>query len=178
MGPAVDQDGDGHLSELVTGEGEYLPGRSTAHGLADGEDLAVGGPLLGCPPVAARVDGLGSLALAPGFAPAFAPGPGPAGLRRYPRRHGLARAEASAKMVCGVWPVSPSNMQLPPRRPVTPVEIVARSKLCVISISLTVSDAVDVCSRYRPNPGRLGHGLSALLVLGVFPYARAVPTAG
>ena len=173
MGPAVDQDGDGHLSELVTGEGEYL-GAPQRTELADGEDLAVGRPLLGCPPVAARVDGLGSLA----FAPGFAPGPGPAGLRPYLRRHGLARAQASAKMVCGVWPVSPSNMQLPPRRPVTPVEIVARSKLCVIFISLTVSDAVDVCSRYRPNPGRLGHGLSALLVLGVFPYAGAVPTAG
>ena len=64
------------------------------------------------------------------------------------------------------------------RRPVTPVEIAARSKLYVIVISLTVSDAVDVCRRYRLNPGRLGHGLSALLVLGVFPYAEAVPTAG
>jgi hypothetical protein len=61
---------------------------------------------------------------------------------------------------------------------VTPVEIVARSNLCVIFISLTVSDAADVRKRYRLNPGRLGHGLSALLVLGVFPYAGAVPTAG
>jgi hypothetical protein len=28
------------------------------------------------------------------------------------------------------------------------------------------------------NPGRLGRGLSALLVLGVFPYAGAVQTVG
>jgi hypothetical protein len=101
MGPAVDQDGDGHLGELVTGEGEYL-GAPQRTELADGEDHAVGRPLLGCPPVAARVDDLGSLAFAPGFAPAFAPGPGPAGLRPYLRRHGLARAQASAEMVCGV----------------------------------------------------------------------------
>ena len=181
MGPAVDQDGDGHLSELVTGEGEDLGAPQRAE-LADGEDLAVGRPLLGCPPVAAQVDGLGSLACAqaflPVFLPVFAPGPGPAGFRPDLRRHGLARAQASARVVCGVWPVSPSNMQLPPRRPVTPVEIAARFKLCVTFISLTVSDAADVCNRYRPNPGRLGHGLSALLVLGVFPYAGAVPTAG
>src|SRR5437867_8908868 len=94
VGSAVDQDGDGHLSELVTGEGEYL-GTPQRTELADGEDLAVGRPGLGCPPVAARMDGLGSLA----FVPAFVTGAG---------------------------------MQLPPRRPVTPVEIVARSNLCVI----------------------------------------------
>jgi len=32
--------------------------------------------------------------------------------------------------------------------------------------------------RYRLNLRRRGRGLSALLVLGVFPYAGAVPTAG
>ena len=173
MGSAVDQDGGGHLSELVTGEGEYL-GTPQRTELADGEDLAVGRPCLGCPPVAARVDGLGSLA----FVTAFVTGPGLAGLGPDLRGHGLAHPQASARVAFGVWPVSPSSMQLPPRRPVTPVEIVARSNLCVIFISLTVSDAVDVCKRYRLNPGRLGHGLSALLVLGVFPYAGAVPTAG
>ena len=185
MGSAVDQDGDGHLSELVTGEGEDLRAPQRTE-LADGEDLAVGRPRLGCPPVAARVDGVGSLAFVlaftpaftPAFVPAFVPGPGLAGLRPEVRRHGLAHPQASARVAFGVCPVSPSSMQLPPRRPVTPVEIVARSKLCVIFISLTVSDAVDVCKRYRLNPGRLGHGLSALLVLGVFPYAGAVPTAG
>ena len=40
MGSAVDQDGDGHLSELVTGEGECL-GAPQRTELADGEDLAV-----------------------------------------------------------------------------------------------------------------------------------------
>jgi hypothetical protein len=69
MGSAVDQDGDGHLSELVTGEGEYL-GAPQRTELADGEDLAVGRPRLGCPPVAARVDGLG-------FVPGLRPGPRP-----------------------------------------------------------------------------------------------------
>ena len=181
MGSAVDQDGDGHLSELVTGEGEYL-GAPQRTELADGEDLAVGRPCLGFPPVAARMDGLRSLASVavsgPASVPVVVPGPSLSGLRPELRRHGLARPQASARVVRGVWPVSPSSMQLPPRRPVTPVEIVARSNLCVIFISLTVSDAADVCNRYRLNPGRLGHGLSALLVLGVFPYAGAVPTAG
>ena len=177
MGSAIDQDGDGHLSELVTGEGEYL-GAPQRTELADGEDLAVGRPCLGFPPVAAQMDGLGSLAFVPASVPAFVPGPSRSGLRPELRRHGLARPQASARVVRGVCPVSPSSMQLPPRRPVTPVEIAARSNLCVIFISLTVSDAADVCNRYRLNPGRLGHGLSALLVLGVFPYAGAVPTAG
>ena len=77
MGSAVDQDGDGHLSELVTGEGEYL-GAPQRTELADGEDLVVGRPRLGCPPVAARVDGLGSMA----FVPAFVMGPGLAGSAR------------------------------------------------------------------------------------------------
>ena len=57
MGSAVDEDGDGHLSELVTGGGEDL-GASQRTELADGEDLAVGRPRLGRPPVTARVDGL------------------------------------------------------------------------------------------------------------------------
>ena len=41
VGSAVDQDGDGHLSELVTGEGEYL-GAPQRTELADGEDLGRG----------------------------------------------------------------------------------------------------------------------------------------
>jgi hypothetical protein len=193
MGSAVDEDGDGHLSELVTGKRED-PGAPQRTELADGEDLAVGRPRLVGPPVAARVDGLGSLAFVLAFTPAFVlaftpafvlafvpafvPGPGLAGLRPEVRRHGLAHPQASARVAFGVCPVSPSSMQLPPRRPVTPAEIVARSKLCVIFRSLTVSDAVDVCKRYRLNPGRLGHGLSALLVLGVCPYAGARPDGG
>ena len=101
VGSAVDQDGDGHLSELVTGEGEYL-GAPQRTELADGEDLAIGRPRLGCPPVTARVDGL-----------AFVRAPGPAGLGPELRRHGLARAQASARVARGVWPVSPSSMQTP-----------------------------------------------------------------
>ncbi|HET9080799.1 MAG TPA: hypothetical protein VFO01_09835 [Trebonia sp.] len=57
MGSAVDQNGDGHLSKLVTSKGEDLRGPRRTE-LADGEDLTVGRPRLGCPPVAARVDGL------------------------------------------------------------------------------------------------------------------------
>jgi hypothetical protein len=52
VGSAVDQDGDGDLGELVAGEGEYLGAPQRAE-LADGEDLAVGRPCLGRPPVAA-----------------------------------------------------------------------------------------------------------------------------
>jgi hypothetical protein len=105
MGSTVDEDGDGHLSELVTGEGEYL-GAPQRTELADGEDLAVGRPRLGCSPVAPREDDLG-------FVPAFVPGPGLAGLGPELRRHSLARAQASARVACGVWPVSPSSMQTP-----------------------------------------------------------------
>jgi hypothetical protein len=105
VGSAVDEDGDGNLSELVTGEGEDL-GAPLRTELADGEDLAVGRPRLGCPPVAARVDG-------PGLVPAFVPGPGLAGPGPELRRHGLARPQASARAACGVWPVSPSSMQTP-----------------------------------------------------------------
>ena len=94
-----------HLSELVTGEGEYL-GAPQRTELADGEDLTIGRPCLGCPPVAARVDGLG-------FVPVFVLGPGLAGLGPELRHHGLARAQASARVACGVWPVSPSSMQSP-----------------------------------------------------------------
>lgn len=116
MGSAVDQDGDGHLSELVTGEGEYL-GAPHRTEFADGEDLAVGRPRLGCPPMAAGVDGLA-------FVPVFVPGPGLAGFGPERRRHGLARPQASARVACGVGPVSPSSMHMPPGRPVTPAEIV------------------------------------------------------
>jgi len=105
VGSAVDEDGDGHLSELVTGEGEYL-GAPQRTELADGEDLAVGRPRLRRPPVTAPVDGLG-------FVPIFVPGPGLAGLGPELRRHGLARAQASARVACRVWPVSPSSMQSP-----------------------------------------------------------------
>ena len=62
MGSAVDQDGDGHLSELVTGEGENLRAPQRTE-LADGEDLAVGRPRLRRPPVAAWVRDRGPLAL-------------------------------------------------------------------------------------------------------------------
>ena len=101
MGAAVDEDGDGHLSELVTGEGEDL-GAPQRTELADGEDLAIGRPRLGCPPVATQVTGL-----------AFVPGPGLAGLGPELRRHGLAHPQASARVACGVWPLSPSIMQTP-----------------------------------------------------------------
>ena len=74
--------------------------------------------------------------------------------------------------------MSPSSMHVPPGRPVTPAEITGRCHHCVIPISLTVSDAADLCKRYGRNPGRLGRGLSALLVLGVFPYAGAGPDGG
>ena len=53
-----------------------------------------------------NVDGLGG--------PAFVMGPGLAGLGPDLRCHGLARAQASARVAFGVWPVSPSSMQLPP----------------------------------------------------------------
>ena len=49
---------------------------------------------------------------------------------------------------------------------------------CVILISLTVSDAAGLGKRYGLNPRRLSCGLSALLVLGVFPYAGAGPDGG
>ena len=101
MGPAVDEDGDGHLSELVTGEGEDL-GAPQRPELTDGEDLAVGRPRPGCPPVTARVDGL-----------AFVPGPRLARLGPELRRHGLARPQAPARVACGVGPLSPSSMQTP-----------------------------------------------------------------
>jgi hypothetical protein len=57
-------------------------------------------------------------------------------------------------------------------------EIVGGCHHCVILVSLTVSDAADLCKGMAPNPGRLGRGLSALLVFGVFPYAGAVQTVG
>jgi len=98
---AVDEDGDGHLSELVTGEGEDLATPQHTE-LADGEDLAIGRPRLGCPPVATQMDGL-----------AFLPGPGLAGLGPELRRHGLAHPQASARVACGVLPLSPSSMQTP-----------------------------------------------------------------
>ena len=152
MGSAVDQDGDGYLAELVAGEGEYLGAPQRAE-LADGEDLAVGRPRLRSPPVAAWVRARGPLALVGSLA--LVPDPGLAGLgltRLGPelRRHGLARRQASATMVDGVWPVSPSSMHMPPGRPVTPAEIVGRCHHCVTSISLTVSDAADLCKRYGP----------------------------
>ncbi|MGH3171831.1 MAG: hypothetical protein ACRDN0_38970 [Trebonia sp.] len=52
MSTTVDQDGDGHLGELIAGAGEHLcaPERTE---LADGKDLAIGGPRLERPPVAA-----------------------------------------------------------------------------------------------------------------------------
>ena len=108
MGSAVDEDGDGHLSELATSEGEHL-GAPQRTELADGEDLAVGRPRLRCPPVPARVDGLG-------FVPEL-------------RRHGLARPQASARVACGVWPVSPSSMQTPQVVQLTTAEIVSGCQL-------------------------------------------------
>lgn len=121
MGSAVAEDGDGHLSELVTSEGEHL-GAPQRTELADGEDLAVGRPRLGCPPVAARGDGLG-------FVPAFVPGPGLAGLGPELRRHGLARPQASARVAFGVWPVSPSSMQTPQVVQLTTAEIASGCQL-------------------------------------------------
>ena len=92
-------DSSGDLSELVTGEGEDL-GAPQRTELADGEDLATGRPRLGCPPVATQVTDL-----------AFVPGPGLAGLGTKLRRHGLASLQASARVPCGVWSLSPSRMQ-------------------------------------------------------------------
>jgi hypothetical protein len=82
VSPAVDQDGDGHLSELIPGEREHLRAPQRTE-LADGEDLAVGLLRLGRPPVAACVDDLGSLALVPlALVPeVFVPEPSLAGLR-------------------------------------------------------------------------------------------------
>ena len=100
-GSAVDEDGDGRMSELVTGEGEDL-GTPQRTELADGEDLAIGRPRLGCPPVATQVGGL-----------AFVPGPGLAGLGPELRRHRLAYPQASARVAYGVWPLPPSSMQNP-----------------------------------------------------------------
>ena len=82
--------------------------------------------------------------------PAFAPDPGLAGLGPELRRHGLARPQASARLVCGVCPVSPSSMHMPPGHPVTPAKIFGGCHHCVIAISLTVSDAADLCKRYDP----------------------------
>jgi hypothetical protein len=123
VGSAVDQDGHGYLGELVAGEGEYLGAPQRAE-LADGEDLAVGRPRFRRPPVAAWVDDRDPLAFA--GPPAFVPDPGLAGLGLTGvgpelRRHGLARRQASATMVGGAWPVSPSSMHMPPGRPVTPL---------------------------------------------------------
>jgi hypothetical protein len=110
LGSAVDEDGDGHLSELVTGEGEDL-GAPQRTELADGEDLAIGRPRLGCPPVAAQVTG-------PAFVPAqvspgsarssdvtvwLASGVGQGGMRRM-----------------AAFAVNHAN---PPGRPVTTAEI-------------------------------------------------------
>ena len=63
VGSAVDENGDGDLGELIAGEGEDLRAAQRAE-LADGEDLAVGRPCLGCPPVAAWVGGLLRCAMA------------------------------------------------------------------------------------------------------------------
>jgi hypothetical protein len=132
VGSAVDQDGDGYLGELVASEGEYLGAPQRAE-LADGEDLAVGRPRLRRPPMAAWMDDRGPLAFA--GSPAFVPDPSLTGLgltRLGPelRRHGLARRQASATMVGGVWPVSPSSMHMPPGCPVTP----PRSSAVVITV--------------------------------------------
>jgi hypothetical protein len=61
MSPAVDQDGDGDLGELVARVGEHLRAPDRAE-LADGEDLAVGRPLLRGPPMTARRNYLTRLA--------------------------------------------------------------------------------------------------------------------
>ena len=98
--------------------------------------------------VAAWMGDRGPLALA--GPPAFAPDPGLAGLGPELRRHGLARPQASARPVCGVCPVSPSSMHMPPGHPVTPAKIFGGCHHCVIAISLTVSDAADLCKRYDP----------------------------
>ena len=145
MGSAVDQDGDGYLGELVAGEGEYL-GASQRTELADGEDLAVGRPRLRRPPVAAWMDDRGPLAFA--GSPAFVPDPSLTGLgltglgltRLGPefRRRGLARRQASATMVGGVWPVSPSSMHMPPGCPVTPPRSSAVIILCNSCIAYRV----------------------------------------
>jgi hypothetical protein len=76
MSPAVDQDGDGDLGDLIASAREHLRAPDRAE-LADGEDLAVGRPLLGGSPVAT---GLNCLArLARWFL--FWPEPGLVGLR-------------------------------------------------------------------------------------------------
>jgi hypothetical protein len=67
VGPAVDENGDGDLGELVAGIGEDLRAEQRAE-LADGEDLAVGRPCFWRPAVAAWVRGLGSSACAGGLA--------------------------------------------------------------------------------------------------------------
>jgi hypothetical protein len=53
MSPAVDQNGDGDLGELVARAGEHLRAPDRAE-LADGKDLAIGRPFLRGPPVTTR----------------------------------------------------------------------------------------------------------------------------
>jgi hypothetical protein len=90
VGPAVDENRDGVLGELVAAIGESLRAEQGAE-LADGEDLAVGGPRFRCPAVASWVGSLGSPARAGGLA------------RIGTRRCGVAQARASVRP-CVVGP--------------------------------------------------------------------------
>lgn len=143
VSPAIDQDGDGDLGELIACVGEHLRGPDRAEirrwrkprGRTTAPQAPAGDGLSGWPGLR------GKPAPAP---PGAWPGRASPKLSSRLSGHGLGHARASARVSRGMRPVSPSNIADAPVQMVTSAEIFTGCHHCVILISLTVPDASDL----------------------------------